>query len=119
MTAMKTDSVSLPSPSENLTSLLIQCQALQSAADNIRRPHPRATVVELDETLDPFAQRIQRACIYAARIDRLLAMETCLADTGRLLEEKGLISVAAGNDYARAALAWLELAAGTQDRERA
>lgn len=119
MKALNTHMVSEPTPSELLTSLLLLCQTLQSAADNIRRPHPRSTVAEPDETLDPFAQRIQRACLHAARLDRLLAMETSLADIGRQLEEKGLINVVIGDDYARAALAWFEHVAGTNDRERA
>ncbi|SFF38554.1 hypothetical protein SAMN03159428_04950 [Kosakonia radicincitans] len=119
MKVLNTHMVSEPTPSELLTSLLLLCQTLQSAADHIRRPHPRATVAEPDETLDPFAQRIQRACLYAARVDRLLAMETSLADTGRQLEAKGLLSVAAGDDYARAALSWLQQISGTHDGERA
>lgn len=118
MKVLNTHMVSEPTPSELLTSLLLLCQTLQSAGDNIHRPHPYASVVEPQENLDPFALRIQRACLHAARVDRLLAMDDSLAAIGRQLEAKGLLRMAVGEDYASAALAWLELVAGTNGRER-
>jgi hypothetical protein len=99
--------------SQQSIDLLRHCQHLQSEQDGIRRPEPGNAGVAADETLDDFARQIQTACVYASMTDRLLAMQTKLADLGRQLESLELVEVPVGRDYADAALDWLSAQAGS------
>ncbi|MDK9604599.1 hypothetical protein [Lelliottia wanjuensis] len=107
---MKTSQKSI---SQQSIDLLRHCQRLQSEQDGIHRPEPGHAGVAADETLDDFAQQIQTASVYASMTDRLLAMQTRLADLGRQLESRELVEVPVGGDYADAALDWLSAQAGS------
>jgi hypothetical protein len=95
-------------PGEELIALLTLCQQLQSDKDGIKRPAPRRPGVEADEVRDTFAQRILVSCAHAASMDTLLALQSRLADVGRQLETQGQIRTEVGENYALAALEWLE-----------
>lgn len=105
--------ISDKSISQQIIALLRHCQHLQSEQDGIRRSEPGHAGVAAHETLDDFAQQIQTACVYASMTDRLLAMQSRLADLGHQLESRGLIEVPVGRDYADAALDWLSAQAGS------
>lgn len=102
-----------PTPGEELIALLTLCQQLQSDKDGLKRPAPRQTAVMEDEVGDTFAQRILNSCAYAVSIDPLLDMQTRLADVGRQLEEQGQLQAGVGENYAQAALGWIERLTGT------
>ncbi|EEN9365935.1 hypothetical protein G5C87_004410 [Salmonella enterica] len=56
-----------------LISLIMLAQQLQSEKDGIRRPDPRSTGAGAGEEPDKPAQRVQRACVYEQRTNRLPA----------------------------------------------
>lgn len=93
--------------------LLTRCLELQSEKDGIQRPTPDKALV--GAPFDDFTHQIQQACQYASMTDSLLALQNRLADTGRQLEQQGQIHVEAGENYAVAAVAWLERFTGTDN----
>ncbi|MDM4095921.1 hypothetical protein [Klebsiella oxytoca] len=99
--------------SHQIIELLTLCQQLQSEKDGIQRPAPDKAPVGVSDTFDNFSRQIHQACLYASMIDSLLALQSRLVDTGRQLELQGQIHVEAGDNYAVAAVAWLELFTGT------
>ncbi|MEW5562025.1 hypothetical protein AB1287_17565 [Enterobacter asburiae] len=100
-------------PGEELIELLTLCQQLQSDKDGLKRPAPRRAGVMADEVLDTFAQSILHSCAYAALLDQLLVQQSRLSDVGRQLETQGQLRTEVGDDYALAALEWLERLTGT------
>ena len=72
-----------------------------------------------EEVFDSFARQIQHACMYASMTDRLLAMQSRLAEVGRRLEKQGRIEVHAEENYAEAALNWLASKAEMKRHEHA
>ncbi|MBV8042569.1 MAG: hypothetical protein JO226_08005 [Pluralibacter sp.] len=100
-------------PGEEMIELLTLCQQLQSEKDGLKRPVPRRPGVAADEVMDGFAQRILQSCAFAASLDPLLDLQSRLADVGRRLEEQGQLQTDVGDNYALAALTWMELITGT------
>lgn len=100
--------------SEQTITLLKLCQQLQSDKDGIGRPSPDKAAVGAGEAFDSFARQIQQACVYASMTDRLLVMQSRLAEIGRRLEQQGRVEIHAGEEYAEAALNWLASTAGEE-----
>ena len=82
---------------ERGVALLALCQKLQSQADGVDRP----------KILDSFAGEISEAITFHYSLLKLLPMALKLADIGRALHAKQLVTVDYGDDYAEAALAYL------------
>ena len=101
------------SVSHQTIELLTRCLQLQSEKDGIQRPTPDKALVGVP--VDDFTRQIHQACLYASMTDSLLALQNRLADTGRQLEQQGQIHVDAGENYAVAAVAWLERLTGTEN----
>lgn len=101
--------------SEQIIALMTLCQQLQSDKDGVRRlPPDKAAVGVPEEVFDSFARQIQHACMYASMTDRLLAMQSRLAEVGRRLEKQSRIEVHAEENYAEAALNWFASKAGDE-----
>lgn len=99
-------------PGQEMIELLTMCQQMQSDKDGLKRPTPRHPELKGVEVMDAFAQRILLSCAYAASLDPLLALQSRMADIGRRLEEQGQLQTYAGDNYALAALAWMERMTG-------
>ncbi|WP_249264719.1 hypothetical protein [Salmonella enterica] len=88
---------------DDIVTLLKQCQALQSEKEGVTRAAPEAYTREDD----PFADRIRQAIGYTRQLQHLLPMAQQLSALGIELERQGKIQVGVGEDYARQALAYV------------
>lgn len=87
--------------SEEIVSLLLLCQQLQSEKDGVLRPAPG-----LFAQRDAFGDRINTACFNALRLQQSLPLMEQLTSLGKQMERQGKLSLQAGEDYATAVIAW-------------
>ncbi|WP_391488833.1 hypothetical protein [Leclercia tamurae] len=85
---------------DEIISLLILCQQLQSEKDGRERPAPGTYSRDEDE----FADRIRTACGHALQLRQLIPMKKSLSAIGAEMEHRGEICVLPGEDYAQKAL---------------
>lgn len=92
--------------------LLTLCQKLQSLSDGVDRPVPFS--IDKSKTLDAFARDIGEAITYHQTLRKLVPMSERLAEVGRALETKKLVTVIGGEDYAEVALRYFERQSGSK-----